>query len=179
MLISLSIVFGLIARTWLTPTVWIRITFEGLPIILSAILFGPIVGAMVGAASDLTAFALVGQGTWIPLLTVGAASLGLISGLISRYIVKKDGMLKFALCAGVSHLFASTFFRTYALFITFGRNPVIIWSRVPTTIGIAIVEFFILYLLFKNSELKQIFTEFTTRKPKTRKIKPKEQTHDL
>ena len=54
MLVAMSVVIGIFCKTFLNfAGGLVRITFENLPIILSGILFGPIVGGLVGAASDL------------------------------------------------------------------------------------------------------------------------------
>lgn len=62
-----------------TPIV--RIGFGFLPIALSAIMFGPIVGGVTGALSDLVGMAIFPSGTFFPGFTLSAFLGGAIYGL--------------------------------------------------------------------------------------------------
>ena len=65
----------------------LRFSFENLPIIFAGIGFGPLVGGAVGLAADLLGCLLVGYAI-NPLVTLGAAAIGFISGA-SFIIFKK------------------------------------------------------------------------------------------
>lgn len=62
-----------------TPIV--RIGFGFLPIAFSAIMFGPIVGGITGALSDLVGMAIFPSGTYFPGFTLSAFLSGAIYGL--------------------------------------------------------------------------------------------------
>ena len=64
-----------------------RFSLESMPIILSGMAFGPVAGIAVGAVADLVGCFMVGY-TVNPLVTLGAASIGAISGILP-FITKK------------------------------------------------------------------------------------------
>ncbi len=74
---ALSIVFG----KYLAIPVGsiLRFSFENTPIMLGGMLFGPIIGSVIGTVADLVGCIMVGYEI-NPLVTLGAASIGLISG---------------------------------------------------------------------------------------------------
>ena len=59
MLVAMSVVIGIFCKSVLNFGGGLfRITFENLPIIISGLLFGPIVGGVTGIASDLISYLL-------------------------------------------------------------------------------------------------------------------------
>ena len=76
MLTAMSVVIGIFCKNLLNfGDGLFRVTFENLPIIISGITFGPIVGALVGAGSDLLSYLLSTQ-VYPPklIVTAGAAA---------------------------------------------------------------------------------------------------------
>ena len=59
----------------------LRIGLEFFPIMVAAILFGPIAGGIVGAVADLIGATLFPAGTFFPGFTVSAFTTGVIYGL--------------------------------------------------------------------------------------------------
>jgi ECF transporter S component (folate family) len=59
----------------------LRISLEFLPIMIAAILFGPIAGGIVGAVADLIGATLFPAGTFFPGFTISAFATGVIYGL--------------------------------------------------------------------------------------------------
>ena len=109
MLTAMSVVIGIFCKNFLNFGGGLfRITFENLPIILSGIVFGPIIGAVVGVASDMVSYFLSAQ-VYPPnlVVTLGAAVVGAVSGIVSRVIIKKRGYGQI-IASGVSaHLIGS------------------------------------------------------------------------
>ena len=55
MLVAMSVIIGIFCKSVLNFGGGLfRITFENLPIIISGIVFGPVVGGVVGVGSDLS-----------------------------------------------------------------------------------------------------------------------------
>ena len=92
MMIAISVVIGYFCKTFLNFGFGLyRITFENLPIIMTGIIFGPIAGGIVGLASDMISYFLSPQ-TYPPnlIVTLGATMVGVVSGIVSKYVVKKN-----------------------------------------------------------------------------------------
>ena len=66
-----------------------RFSLENMPIIFAGIAFGPIAGAVVGAVADLVGCVMVGY-TINPLVTIGAAAIGAVSGSLHLFLKKKS-----------------------------------------------------------------------------------------
>lgn len=73
----------------------LRVGFGGIPIIMSGILFGPLVGALTGTTADLIGFIINPMGPYFPGFTLTAALSGFIPGAMYHYIFKKNREVNF------------------------------------------------------------------------------------
>ena len=155
MLTAVSIVVGIFCKNFLNfGNGLFRITFENFPIILSGILFGPGVGAIVGIASDVLSYALSTQTFAIsPLVTLGAASIGAIAGLCAKMMPKKPLPIKIIISAFSAHLIGSMVIKSIGLYAYYGAAVLV---RIPLYLLIASLEALLIYLLFQNSEFCRI-----------------------
>ena len=135
---------------------FLRFSFENLPIIFAGIAFGPIVGATVGAVADLIGCLLVGYAI-NPIITVGAAVIGLVSGL-SRFLpdsYKSSGyVVKISLTVAAAHFIGSVIIKSIGLSV-FYEMPLImlmLW-RLLNYVIVGTVEGFILYHIMKNKAI--------------------------
>lgn len=81
----------------------LRIGFGGLPVIISGILFGPFVGAVVGLVADLVGFMINPMGgAYFPGFTISAALSGVIPGFLYAWIRKIKRPMNFNIVNGVS-----------------------------------------------------------------------------
>lgn len=147
-LAAMSIVLGKFLAFNLTPS--IRISFENLPVIISGVFFGPMVGAAVGVVSDLLGCAMVGY-TVNPIITVGAACIGLISGLVPL-IFKKRSCLCAITSVILSHIFGSVIIKTLglSLYYTLPFVQTALW-RLLTYTFVGIAECALICILIKNT----------------------------
>lgn len=132
----------------------LRFSFENLPIILAGILFGPIAGASVGIVADLVGCFLVGY-TINPIVTIGAAAIGLLSGILWGYCVRFETLsvnVRLAMTVGLSHLIGSVIIKTIGLaaFYSFPIEVLFLWRLLNYTI-IGVVEGILLCILFHNN----------------------------
>ena len=97
---------------------FIRISFENLPIILAGISLGPIAGMLVGTAADLIGCVLYAYSI-NPIITAGAATIGLVSGFMSNYIIKKPLLLKITVSTATSHIIGSVLIKSAGLAMWF------------------------------------------------------------
>ena len=156
MMTAVSVVIGIVCKSFLNFGGGLfRITFENLPIILSGIIMGPLVGAIVGAASDLVSYLLSPQ-IYPPnlIVTAGATAVGLVSGLMARYVVKRRGNLQIILSAGIAHLIGSMIIKPIGLYQFYGI--LVLW-RIPLYLIIAPIEIMILCFVFNRPSLKRLF----------------------
>ncbi len=156
MLTAVSIVIGIFCKNFLNFGGGLfRITFENLPIILSGIMYGPVVGGMVGVATDLVSYLLSSQ-IYPPnlIVTLGCATVGIVSGVISRYIIKTPGKKQIIVSGAFAHLIGSMIIKSIGLYTFYGMAVLV---RVPMYTVIASIEILIICLLYKNSNFRRLW----------------------
>ena len=154
MLTATSVVIGIFCKNFLNfGNGLFRITFENTPILMAGILFGPWVGGAVGVASDLVSYLLSSQ-AYPPnlIVTLGAFSVGFISGLVSRYAIRKQGVAQVILSAAPAHIVGSMIIKTAGLYQFY--HAAVLW-RIPLYCVIAPLEIALLCLLFKNQSFQK------------------------
>ena len=156
MLAAISVVIGIFCKSFLNfGNGLFRITLENFPIILSGLAFGPVVGACVGAVADIISFMLSTQTLAIsPIVTLGAAAVGAVSGLMSHYVFKREGNVRVVLSVSVAHLVGSVLIKSVGLFAYY--EWLVLW-RIPTYIVIAVIEAGLLCYLYKSPVFAKIF----------------------
>ena len=161
MMVAISVVLGWIGRTYFTFGGGnIRITFENMPIIFCGITFGPVVGFIVGILCDLVSCLVAPQPTILPLITLGAGAVGLLSGLISKLFRKKDSLVCIIPSAFSGHFAGSVILKSIALHYYYSSPLFLtIGTRAITYICICLAEIFILFSIFKNKEIKKMLSQ--------------------
>ena len=160
MLGALSVVIGIFCKNFLNfGNGLFRVTFENFPIILSGILFGPAVGAAVGIVSDMVSYFLSTQSFAIsPIVTLGAALVGAVSGTVSNYVIKKRGALRVIISTLAAHVVGSLIVKTFGIYTYYSMSyGMLLLYRIPTYVAIVAVESFFLCLIFKH----KAFTKYT------------------
>ena len=155
MLTALSVIIGIFCKNFLNFSNGLfRITFENLPILLSGILFGPAVGGIVGIATDLISYLLSNQ-VYPPnlVVTAGAFSIGFLSGLLAKYVIRKKGFLQIIVSCAVAHAVGSMLIKTVGLYQYYGI--LVLW-RIPLYLVIAPIEIFILCQLLRNKNMQRL-----------------------
>ena len=159
MMTAMSVVIGIFCKTALNFGGGLfRITFENLPIIMSGVVFGPFVGGIVGGLSDLISYLLSAQ-VYPPnlVVTAGAISVGIVSGAVSRYLVRKRRALQIVSSGAAAHIVGSMIIKPIGLFQFYG------WAvlfRIPLYLIIAPIEILILILLFRNSGFSKMISRY-------------------
>jgi len=92
----------------------LRFSFENLPIILSGFVFGPLAGVIVGVLADLLGCVLVGYSI-NPIITLGAATVGAVSGICSIIFKKCPLWLRLIPSVSLSHILGSVVVKTFGL----------------------------------------------------------------
>ena len=137
---------------------FIRISFENLPVILAGISIGPLAAMLVGVVADLIGCVLYGYSI-NPIITIGAATVGLVSGVVGKYIVKKPMVLQISLSVFTAHITGSVLVKSYGLAVWYldkynlGYWEFVAW-RLLNYLIVGTLEGVLLYLLFKNKAFK-------------------------
>ena len=156
MLSAISVVIGIFCKSYLNlGQGMFRITFENFPIIISGIAFGPVVGGCVGVISDTVSFMLSTQTFAIsPIVTLGAMMVGVVSGIVSRYVIRREGNLCLILSTVSAHIIGSMIIKSFALFYYYSWG--VLW-RIPMYAVIASLEAWLLCYLHKNPVFAKMF----------------------
>ena len=158
MLTALSIVIGIFCKNFLNFGLGLfRITFENFPIILAGIMFGPVAGASVGIASDILSYVLSTQSLAItPVVTLGAALVGCVSGAVSHYVVRKEGTFRIVVSTFSAHLIGSVIVKSVGLFVYY--DWLVLW-RIPLYAVIATLEAVLICLMNKNKTFNTLINK--------------------
>ena len=89
----------------------LRISYENLPVILSGIMMGPAVGIVVGVCADLCGCLVMGYSV-NPIITLGMASLGLTSGIISMFFKNRFSPVSLIVCDISAHIIGNIILKT-------------------------------------------------------------------
>lgn len=161
MLAAMSVVLAYLAKL-IFGTGPLRVTFENLPIILGGMAFGPVVGAAVAVVADLSSCLMAGQ-TPFPLITVAAASVGVVSGVLGRWVFKSRRYLPILIVELSAQLVGSVVLKTVALYL-FGYHWALLIWRLPVYLGIAAIESFLLFVLWQNKQIARHLDGLMPRK---------------
>ena len=132
-----------------------RISLENLPLILASLMFGPVFGGACGIVADLLGCVLRGYAI-IPLITVASCIMGIIPGLLTRYVFRDTGTLYVMVSGFTSHVICSMIIKTIALHMAYGMPYATLFPTrflIYTVIGLA--ESYICSLLIKRNFIKK------------------------
>ena len=135
----------------------LRFSFENLPILLAGMMFGPITGALVGIVADLLGCVMVAY-TVNPLVTLGAACIGLLGGVLFRLTKKLPLLWQTCITVILTHLVASVVVKTFGL-ATYYDMPfhiLLLWRLLNYAI-VGVAEWLLLYTVLKNQALRRRF----------------------
>lgn len=182
MLVAISVIIGIFCKNFLNfgagPFAGLfRVTFENLPIILAGILYGPVIGGAVGLATDLISYLLSNQ-TYPPnlIVTLGAISVGVIAGLVAKYLVKKRGSGQVIIAGALAHIVGSMIIKPIGLYQFYGA---LVLLRVPMYLLIAPLEIFILCMLLKRKAFCKAIGYTVEEKNKDKKIYVRKKKDEL
>ena len=134
-------------------TEFMRFSLENLTIIFSGVIFGPLVGFAVGAVQDIVGCIAVGY-TINPIITLGSAAVGLVSGLV--YLPLKRTPKPFGITVSVlaAHAVGSVLIKSVGLsvFYSYPFALTVSW-RILNYAIVGATEAFILCILLKSKPL--------------------------
>lgn len=160
-LAAMSIVLGKFLQIPNPFQEFIRISFENLPILLAGLTMGPVSAALIAVVADLLGCVLYGYSI-NPIITLGAAAVGLTAGLIGLLLKKKPLLLRVILATVTAHIVGSVLIKSAGLAAWYlskyelGYWEFVAWRGVNYAI-VATAETLLLYLLLRNRALQKQF----------------------
>lgn len=135
----------------------LRFSFENLPILLSGMMFGSITGVLVGVVADLLGCLMVGYAI-NPLVTLGAACIGLLGGLLFRLTKKLPLLWQTCITTILTHMVASVIIKTVGLAAYYDMpfHILLLW-RLLNYVIVGVAEWLLLYTVLKNQALRRRF----------------------
>ena len=147
LLIAMSIVFS---RVLSISTGFVRFNLGSLPVLLAGIVFGPGAGFAVGALADMIGGILAGYAI-NPLITLGAASIGLVGGWLWQALPHTLRLgQRLLLSVVAAHVVGSIIINSLALHIFYGYAWSVLVARVPNALILTAVNTVLLRLLMEN-----------------------------
>lgn len=139
----------------------LRIGFGSLPLIMSGLTCGPVIGAIVGALSDLIGVMINAQGTPHWGFTFSAMLEGIIPGIISVYFIKDDKkrllagiIISVVLVYSISHICLNTLWLSQLL----GKSVIVMLPlRAVKACIEGVLATFILYVIMRMPVFKNNF----------------------
>ena len=135
----------------------LRFSFENLPILLAGMMFGPITGALVGIVADVLGCVMVVY-TINPLVTLGAACIGLLGGVLFRLTKRLPLLWQTCITVILTHLVASVIVKTFGLAAYYDMpfHILLLWRLLNYAV-VGVVEWLLLYTILKNQALRRSF----------------------
>lgn len=158
MLIALSTVIGIVCKDLFTFGLFYRLTFENLPVIFASLVFGPIYGAAVGLCEDVISCLCSTNPAVNPIITLGALSVGLVSGLVGK-LIKKEGLTRILASAGAGHLIGQVLIKSVGKIVYFHMPAVGILVGLGFSIVMCAVEVTVIYILLKNKYISKYMVD--------------------
>ena len=149
LLTAMSIIF---ARVLTVSTGFLRFNLGALPTHLAAVWFGPAGGFAVGAVADLIGGTLSGYSI-NPLITLGAGSVGLVSGLLFQKLSSLRLGLRLQISILAGHLVGSVVINSLARHIFYGYQWPVLAARIPNAIVLSAVNTVLVRILLENKAL--------------------------
>ena len=152
LLTAMSIVF---ARVFTISSGFVRFNLGALPTHLAAVWFGPAGGFAVGALADMIGGTLSGYSI-NPLITLGAGSVGLVSGLLFRQLSQLRLGLRLQLSITAGHVVGSVIINSIVLHLFYGYAWPVLAARIPNALILSAVNTVLVRLLLQNKSLREI-----------------------
>ncbi|MBQ7225099.1 MAG: folate family ECF transporter S component [Clostridia bacterium] len=155
MLIALSVIIGMFCKTFLNFGAGLfRVTFENIPILMAGIIMGPITGGVVGLSSDLLSYLLSPQ-TYPPnlIVTLGATMVGVVAGLVSKFLVKRRGSVQIIASGALAHIVGSMIIKPIGLFQFY---QYLVFLRIPFYMVIAPIEIMLICVLLRRKSFAAV-----------------------
>ena len=144
--LAMLIAIEVILSRFLSINAWnIKIGFGFVPVLIAAILYGPLAGGLVGALSDFIGAVLFPIGTYFPGFTLTSFLTGFVFGL---FLNKKQGWLQGLAAVGINQFILGLFLNTFWISVLYGSPYVpLLATRVFQSILLSVVQLICIQLI--------------------------------
>ena len=154
MLMALSVVVGIVCKNFFTWGVYYRVTFENFPIILAGFCFGPVYGLVAGVGADALSCLMSTNPMINPVISLGAAAVGFLSGLVPMLLHKQRphlrGRILLIPTVAAAHLIGQVLIKSIGKIFMLGMPPVGMLIGLGISCAVGTAEYFLLCLLLRN-----------------------------
>lgn len=150
-LAAISIILGKFLSIKIEP--WGRLSFENLSVILSGFAYGPVAGVLCGVCADLLGCLLYGYAI-NPIITLGAAAVGLMAGLFGSRGMLRSGRLWLSVL--LAHIVGSCIIKSVGIYVFYSTPLPTLALRVPFYILSGGLEYLILSFVLRSKALKNV-----------------------
>ena len=158
MLVTLALLIAMevILNRFLSINAWnIKIGFSFLPVVIAAMLFGPVHAAIVGGLGDLIGAILFPIGAYFPGFTLTAVLMGLVWGF---FLHKKVTIPNILISAGINQFILGLCLNTYWISVLYGSpyGPLFV-TRIVQAAILFVVQGLVIYAIGKYvPQLKKV-----------------------
>ncbi len=148
-LMSALIAMEIVLSRFLSFSVWnMKIGLAFAPVVVAAILLGPIKAGIVGAIADFLGAILFPIGTYFPGFTFTAFLTGMVFGL---FLYKKQSLPNILAAVGINLLVLSLFLQTFWISVLYNANYMAVLVSRLTQVAILIpVQVVVITLISKT-----------------------------
>jgi ECF transporter S component (folate family) len=147
---GLLIALDVIAATYLTvKTPIVKIGLSFIPVSFTGIIFGPVLGGIGAAMSDLIQYILFPSGAFIPGLTLSSGLSGAVYGIFLYR--RKPSVLRCLIAVSINKVVFSIFLNTFFLYLTMpGKTyTALLLVRLPQNLILIPIQTVVVYAVWK------------------------------
>lgn len=140
----------IVLSRFLSFSTWnLKIGFAFVPVVLAAMLLGPVRAAIVGGMADFLGAILFPIGAYFPGFTLTAALVGLVYGL---FLYKKQTFLRVLCAVGINQLILSLFLNTYWISVLYdSAYQALLVTRLTQCAILIPVQIGVIWLMIKTA----------------------------
>ena len=148
-LMSLLTAVEIVLSRFLSISAWnTKIGFAFIPVVIAAVLLGPVQAGIVAALADFLGAILFPIGTYFPGFTVTAFFMGLVYGL---FLHKRQTILRIVMAVAVHQMLLSLLLNTLWISVLYGTQywPLLL-TRLPQCMILTAVQLIVIPLILKG-----------------------------
>ncbi len=145
---SVLVAVEIVLSRFLSINAWnIKIGFSFVPVVLAAMLYGPLCAGIVAALGDFLGAILFPIGAYFPGFTLTAFLTGLVFGL---FLYKKQTLLRTVAAVGINQFILGLFLNTYWISVLYGSPYVpLLATRVVQSAILTAAQLIVIQLLVR------------------------------